>query len=93
MSRRFLPTIDQIKRAAEELPDPMTYEDDECSVSIKTGGSTRELDFKRIKFSSGKGINVYRWIYEGKIMIRNSDKADKSSKSKDDTVLFSLSMR
>lgn len=98
MSRRFLPTIDQVKRACGELPDAKDHPNDECIVDVKTGKSERSLSFKRLKFASGKGGSIYRWVYEGKVMIRSADIEEsnkkKSKKDKDDdTVIFSLSVR
>ncbi len=94
-NRRFLPSFEQVKSAIEELPDPASYESSECSVAIKTGSSTSEIDFKRVKFNAGDGNSIFRWVYEGKIMIRSSDmgKKRKKSKDKDDGVVFSVSMR
>lgn len=98
MSRKFLPTLDQVKRASEELPDPMTHDSDNCSVTVTSkteGQSDRELQFMRMKFAAGKGKNIYRWVYDGKVMIRNSDINNKSRKKdkSDETVIFSLSVR
>lgn len=95
MSRRFLPSIDQVKRAGEELPDPMKYEGEECTVNVKSGDAERELVFKKFKFSAGGGKSIYRWVYEGKAMIRNLDGYEKSRKKEkeDETVVFSLSIR
>ncbi|WP_309398146.1 hypothetical protein [Cerasicoccus maritimus] len=48
-----------------------------------------------MKFNAGDGNSIFRWVYEGKIMIRSSDmgKKRKKSKDKDDGVVFSVSMR
>lgn len=97
MSRKFLPTIDQLKRACEELPNPMDYEEDECVISVTSGKAVRDLNFKRMKFAGRSGGSVYRWVYDGKIMIRYVSEADKKRKKEkekdDDTVIFSLSVR
>ncbi len=64
-------------------------------MSIKSGRATSELEFKRVKFSAGEGESLYRWVYEGKIMIRSGDieKKRKKEKEKDDSVIFSVSVR
>ncbi|WP_269538811.1 hypothetical protein [Cerasicoccus fimbriatus] len=94
MSKRFLPSIDQIKRASEELPDADSHESEECAVSFKVGSTTRELSFKRVKFNAGEGKSIYRWVYDGKVMIRNSDIQKSRQKEKDDdSVIFSVSVR
>jgi len=72
----------------------MSHDADECTIDVKSGKSERSLFFKRVKFAS-KSESIYRWVYEGKVMIRSADIEDaKDRKSKgDETVVFSLSVK
>lgn len=90
MSKRFLPSIEQIQRAGDKLPDPMGHDGDECTVTIETGRSTRDLHFKRVKFNSSSNV-VYRWVYEGKVMIRPRKENSEDSRNQNDFT-FRLSM-
>ncbi|MEO0794873.1 MAG: hypothetical protein AAFX93_06915 [Verrucomicrobiota bacterium] len=94
MSKRFLPSLDQVKRASESLPDPMSCEEDSYSVPVKLGSSERELVFSRVKFNSGRSSAVYRWIYEGKIMIRSgSERFSKSEESSENSFRINFALK
>jgi len=84
-SKRFLPSLEQVRKAAKQLPDPMEHELDECSVQVEMGDSKRDLRFKRIKFSSSSKGRTYRWIYEGKVLVRTGGSGSKEDSDDDDS--------
>ncbi len=71
MSERFLPSLNQIKAATGELPDPELWPEKEYSVPLNGGSKLYELTFKRIRFQGRGGSKGYRWIYEGKMLVRH----------------------
>jgi len=69
MPERFIPSLGQIRAASEELPDPEIWPDNEYTVPIESGKLVQELAFQRVKFTRSNG-RTYRWVYEGKVLIR-----------------------
>lgn len=70
MSERFLPGINQLKKAAEELPDPEIWPEEEYVAPVESRSKVYSITFRRIKFNSRKKGKTYRWIYEGKVLFR-----------------------
>ncbi|MGE9295848.1 MAG: hypothetical protein ACQKBV_06140 [Puniceicoccales bacterium] len=62
----------------------MKHDDDECVVELEAGRGKRDLVFNRIKFNSGSKGMVYRWIYNGKVLVRTENEPEKKRKRKDD---------
>lgn len=79
MNDRFLPSLGQIRAASEELPDPEIWPEDEYSVPIEGSKKVHEVIFNRIKFASRSNGRTYRWVYEGKILIRTGKNSDKGT--------------
>lgn len=70
MSDRFLPSLSQIRAASSELPDPEIWPDNEYSVPVESSKRVYEIVFNRIKFASRSSGRTYRWVYDGKVLIR-----------------------
>lgn len=75
MSERFLPSIQQFNHALATLPDPDLWPQDEFRAVVKGNsrdGESQEILFRKIKVSRSSG-NTSRWVFEGRMMIRNRD--------------------
>ncbi len=70
MSDRFLPSLGQLRTASEELPDPEIWPEEEYIVPIEGSKKVHQVVFSRIKFSSRSNGRTYRWVYNGKVLIR-----------------------
>ena len=70
---RFLPTLSQVQEAAQSLPDPESYHDDTYETGADDWNNRYSITFKRVRFASRQGKRTYRWIYDGKIMVRHRD--------------------
>lgn len=69
---KFLPNIGQIQDALPELPDPETWDEDRYSVFIDVDGKRRSITFKKVRIARGSK-KVHRWIYSGKMLVRQRD--------------------
>ncbi len=69
---RFLPSLNQIRLAAKELPDPEIWPGEDYIVPLESASSVYEVTFQRIKFRSKRSGTNYRWIYDGKLLVRNA---------------------
>ena len=69
---KYMPTLAQIKAALQELPDPETYSELRFICPVKIDKQIKNIEFKRMRVNRGSK-RPYRWIYEGKILIRNQD--------------------
>ena len=69
---RFLPNLNQLTEAIAKLPDPETWPEDTYAHTMDVHGKARTLQFNRIHVSKSDK-RVHRWIYEGKVLIRNHD--------------------
>lgn len=68
MSSRFIPSLRQLRTAADRLPNPQTWPDE--TYIVPTGrGLQRTLTFRRVAFDEGEGEREQRWVYEGKIFM------------------------
>ncbi|MGC6455336.1 MAG: hypothetical protein ACON46_02265 [Coraliomargaritaceae bacterium] len=76
--KKFMPNLKQIKEAAEQLPDPQFYSNETYTSRVVVDKDHRELDFHKQKIQRGSRL-VSRWVYEGKILIRNRDQKEKES--------------
>ncbi len=70
---RFLPTLSQVQEAAECLPDPESFKGDTFETGSEDWNDKYSITFKRVRFASRTGQKTYRWVYEGKIMVRRRD--------------------
>lgn len=69
-SRHFLPSLSQVQTAAGLLPDPESYVGDTCDRSVEEWQDKYSISFRRVRFVSRNGRKTWRWVYEGKIMVR-----------------------
>lgn len=73
MSERFIPSITQLKTATEELPDVELWPEEEYVVPIEGRRRSYSISFRKVKYKSRAGDKTCRWMYDGKVMVRNSD--------------------
>jgi len=92
MKKRFLPSLDQVRQAAKELPDPAKHDSDQLTVGVKVGSSTRDLVFTRIKFNSGSKGTVHKWVYDGKVLV-GIGRSQSEKKEDDGNFRVSFSVR
>ena len=79
MSDRFLPSIGQLRIASQELPDPEIWPEEEYSVPIEGSKKVHQIIFNRIKFASRSSGRTFRWVYNGKVLIRTQSKSEDPS--------------
>lgn len=72
---KFMPNLKQLKEATEQLPNPQIYATETFSSRITVKDKHREVEFKKQKIQRGSRL-VSRWVYEGKLLIRNRDNKD-----------------
>ncbi|MCC5840093.1 MAG: hypothetical protein JJT96_08215 [Opitutales bacterium] len=65
MSDRFIPSKENVIKAAAELPEADKCTDNIRSVDI---GQGRTVQFRRVKYKTAKGRG-YRWLFEGKMSV------------------------
>lgn len=71
MSKRFLPSLSQIERASRELPRPETVSEESLDIPLGNGAGDYKITFQRVKFASRSSGKTVRWVYDGKVMIKN----------------------
>lgn len=69
---KFIPNLKQLHQAIADLPDASEYEEDTFTTTILLASKAQQLTFTKKPIQRGSEL-VYRWIYEGKILIRNQD--------------------
>ena len=69
---KFIPNISQLQEALKDLPDPEFYSQDSCISTVYVSGKNQSLEFTRKRIMRGNS-KPYRWIYEGKVLIRKQD--------------------
>jgi len=69
---KFIPNLSQLNSATKELPDPDIWPDKIFHCPIEADGKQRILSFVLRTIKRGKK-STSRWVYEGKILIRNRD--------------------
>lgn len=67
MSSRYIPSLETLVRATQELPLAESWRSDTYHVPV-TG--ERLLEFKRIKIKGKGGRAAESWIYEGKVRVK-----------------------
>lgn len=70
---RFIPSLSQIRLAAKELPDPEIWPEEDYIVPLESSSSVYEVTFQRIKFRSRRNGTNYRWIYNGRMLVRHAE--------------------
>lgn len=71
-SSRFLPNFSQVQEALKQLPDAQTYNGDSYDCRIVVDNQYQSIPFVKTQIRRGSRT-VGRWVYEGKILIRNRD--------------------
>ena len=69
---KFIPNLQQLHQLIANLPDASDYEGDTIAATLLIESKTQEFTFTKKPIQRGSQL-VYRWIYEGKILIRNQD--------------------
>ena len=69
---KFIPNLKQLHEAIADLPDASDYDEDTYSTTLLIGSKVQQLTFTKKPIQRGSQL-VHRWIYEGKILIRNQD--------------------
>ena len=69
---KFIPNLKQLHEAITDLPDASNYDEDTFTRTLFIGSKVQQLTFAKKTIQRG-GQLVHRWIYEGKILIRNQD--------------------
>ena len=68
-----MPNIGQLNEAIEKLPDADSWTEKTYTHNIQVDGKERSLQFNLIHVRKG-GKRINRWVYEGKVLIRNRDR-------------------
>jgi len=71
-SGRFIPNVEQLQEAIQTLPDPELCGEDSYTAVIMVDERRRRLEFSRKRITRGSS-RPYRWIFEGKVLIRKQD--------------------
>lgn len=71
-SPKFIPNLIQLSAAAKELPDAELWPNDNFLCPVLVDKKQKTIEFKRKQVTRGSEL-PYRWIYEGKVLIRNRD--------------------
>ena len=74
---KFIPNLKQLNQAIADLPDASYYEEDTFATTLLIGTKVQQLTFTKKPIQRGSQL-VHRWIYEGKILIRNQDQGSVS---------------
>lgn len=72
---KFIPNMKQLREAAEQLPDANTYASSQFSSRLVVDSAVHTVDFNKQKIQRGSRM-VSRWIFEGKVLIRNRDQKE-----------------
>ena len=71
-SPKFLPNLTQLQEATKELPDPEEWDEDNYIHQLLVNNKRKTLEFVRKRITRGSQ-RPYRWVYEGKVLIRKRD--------------------
>ena len=69
---KFIPNLAQLQEAIKDLPDPEIWSEKTCVCSILVEKKQKLIEFTRKRINRGK-THPYRWVYEGKVLIRKRD--------------------
>ena len=69
---KFIPNLKQLHEAISDLPDASDYDENTFVTTLLIGSKMQQLTFTKKPIQRGSQL-VHRWIYEGKILIRNQD--------------------
>ena len=80
---KFIPNLKQLHQAISNLPDASNFEGDTFTSALMIGSHVQQLTFTIKPIQRGSQL-VNRWIYEGKILIRNKDQESVSIEALND---------
>lgn len=63
---RYIPSAEMVMKASESLPPAETFRGEKYHATLN---EDRLIEFKRLKLKGKKG-RIYRWVYDGKIIVR-----------------------
>ena len=69
---KFIPNISQLEKVLKDLPDPLHWPEETYKCSVTSGDHEETIAFIRKGFNRSSG-KTFRWIFSGKILIRNRD--------------------
>lgn len=72
---KFIPNMAQLQKAIAELPDPEEALEDHFTHNMMVEGYNRSIQFSRKSINRGSSL-TFRWIYEGKVLIRKRDASE-----------------
>ena len=73
--KKFLPTLSQVQEAADLLPDPEKYQEDSYETGTESWKDKYSITFQKVRFLNRNGKKIYRWTYEGRIMVRPKEES------------------
>ena len=62
----------QLQQAIKDLPDPELWSKMTCLCSILVAKKKKHIEFTRKRINRGE-TSPYRWVYEGRVLIRKRD--------------------
>ena len=71
-STKFIPNLTQLQEVVQELPNPEEWINDNYTYQLWVDDHRRPLEFVRKRITRGSRCS-YRWIYEGKVLIRKRE--------------------
>jgi hypothetical protein len=69
---KFIPNLSQLQEAVDQLPNPEEWPEMSYISAVTTNGKEVPVRFKKRHVTRGSK-NPFRWIYEGKVLIRKRD--------------------
>ncbi len=69
---KFIPNMAQLQEALDQLPDPEEWPEVSYTSAVMSNGLERPVQFRKRTVSRGSK-KTFRWIYEGKVLIRKRD--------------------
>ncbi len=73
----YIPSIKEIQEASQMLPNPDKWDDEDFTVPLRKHERRVHVGFRKVKYANSSEERSYRWVYEGKVLIRNRDIMDK----------------
>ena len=71
-SSKFIPNMAQLQLAIKDLPDPEVWSEMTCVATIQVEKKQKLLEFTRKRIYRGEH-SPYRWVYQGRVLIRKRD--------------------
>ena len=71
-SSKFIPNMAQLQLAIKDLPDPEIWSKMTCVATIQIEKKQKVIEFTRKRINRGEH-SPYRWVYQGRVLIRKRD--------------------